>query len=47
MEEVIIFPREQNSPLGQGCQMAYFQTQNPKFGSILEGITMDDVGIFH
>jgi hypothetical protein len=27
--------------------MAYFQTQNPKFGSILEGITMDDVGIFH
>jgi hypothetical protein len=22
----------------QGCQMAYFQTKNPKFGKILEGL---------
>jgi hypothetical protein len=31
----------------QGCQMACFQTKNPKFGQILEGFWMVNVGIFY
>jgi hypothetical protein len=31
----------------QGCQMVYFQTQIPTLGKILEGLVMEDVGIFY
>jgi hypothetical protein len=31
----------------QGCQMIYFQTKNPDLGKILEGLAMEDVGIFY
>jgi hypothetical protein len=27
----------------QGCQMAHFKTKNPNFGSIWEGLAMQDV----
>jgi hypothetical protein len=30
----------------QGCQMAYFQTKKLQFGEILEGLAIEDVGIF-
>jgi hypothetical protein len=30
----------------QGCQMEYFQTKKSQFGSILEGLAMEDVEIF-
>jgi hypothetical protein len=30
----------------QGCQMVYFQTKNPDLGQFLQGLTMEDVGIF-
>jgi hypothetical protein len=33
--------------LQQGCQMVYFQTKKNKFGQILEGLAMEDVGIFY
>jgi hypothetical protein len=28
----------------QGCQMVYFQTKKSKFGLILKGLIMEDVG---
>jgi hypothetical protein len=31
----------------QGCQMVCFQTKNSKFGKILEGLEMEDIGIFY
>jgi hypothetical protein len=33
--------------LWQGCQMVCFQTKNPKFGLIFEGLWMVNVGIFY
>jgi hypothetical protein len=30
----------------QGCHMVYFQTKKSKFGQFLEGLAMEDVGIF-
>jgi hypothetical protein len=27
--------------------MAYFQTKNPNFGKIFEGLAIEDVGIFN
>jgi hypothetical protein len=35
-----------DSALGQGCQMAYFQTQKSQFEYILEGLAMEEVDIF-
>jgi hypothetical protein len=32
--------------IDQGCQMAYFRTQNPSLGKFLEGSGMEKVGIF-
>jgi hypothetical protein len=31
----------------QGCQMAYFQNQKSLFYKILEGLAVEDVGIFY
>jgi hypothetical protein len=31
----------------QGCQMVCFQTKNPNFGEILEGLAMENLGIFY
>jgi hypothetical protein len=33
--------------VAQGCQMVCFQTKNPKFGSILEGLWMVNAGLFY
>jgi hypothetical protein len=33
--------------LDQGCQMDCFQTKNPNFGKILEGLGMENVVIFY
>jgi hypothetical protein len=30
----------------QGCQMVCFQTKNPNLGKILEGLEMENLGIF-
>jgi hypothetical protein len=35
------------STLDQGCQMAYFQTKMGRFGQILEGLAMEDVGTLY
>jgi hypothetical protein len=32
-------------PDGQGCQMAYFQTENPYLGKFWWGLAVEDVGI--
>jgi hypothetical protein len=34
------------TPMARGCQMAYFSNQKSQFGYILEGLAMEDVGIF-
>jgi hypothetical protein len=31
----------------QGCQMAYFHTKKSQFGYMLEGLEMENVGIFY
>jgi hypothetical protein len=31
----------------QGCQMVCFQTKNPQFGLILEGLRMKNAGKFY
>jgi hypothetical protein len=31
----------------QGCQMVYFHTKKSQFGHILEGLGMENVGIFY
>jgi hypothetical protein len=36
-----------NWMVAEGCQMAYFQTKNHNFGTFLEGLAMEDVGIFY
>jgi hypothetical protein len=33
--------------MDQGCQIAYFLTKKKQFGLILEGLGMEDVGIFY
>jgi hypothetical protein len=36
-----------NVGTGQGCQMVYFQTQNPNLGYFFEGLGMENVCIFY
>jgi hypothetical protein len=31
----------------QGCQMVYFKTKKSQFGLILDGLTVEDVGLFY
>jgi hypothetical protein len=31
----------------QGCQMAYFKNHVSRFGQVLEGLVVEDVGILH
>jgi hypothetical protein len=38
---------EQCSNKNQGCQMAYFQTENPNLGKFWKVFAMEDVGIFY
>jgi hypothetical protein len=33
--------------MNQVCQMGYFQTKNPNLGKFLEGLAMEDYGIFY
>jgi hypothetical protein len=35
------------SPCVQGCQMVCFQTKNPNLGKFLEGLAVENLGIFY
>jgi hypothetical protein len=44
---LILRARQLESARTQGCQMVYFKTKKSKFGLIIEGLRIENVGIFY